>query len=142
MTDNESTTDGVTNMKKLVYGTKVGLLAVTVLAAHPSRLRAELTGLPEGPGLAGTYPGDAGIDKDPDVVFAENFEERSLDVVFRCWNDVPNGGRLVIACAQIGQGRVVACGIAIGLRHGDADTRPTGPELALLRNVLKWLAGK
>ena len=51
-------------------------------------------------------------------------------------------GSPVVACATVEQGRYMACGIAIGLRHGDADTRPTGPELALLRNALKWLAGK
>ena len=48
-------------------------------------------------------------------------------------------GNPVVACAQVGQGRYVACGIALGLRHGDADTPPSGGELKLLRNAVKWL---
>jgi hypothetical protein len=51
-------------------------------------------------------------------------------------------GTPVVACAEVGQGRYVACGIAIGLRHGDADTCPTGQELLLLRNAVQWLAGE
>jgi len=44
--------------------------------------------LPEGEsGLASKYPGDAGIDKDPDVVFAENFEAGSIDGVLARWED-------------------------------------------------------
>ena len=31
--------------------------------------------LPQGPGLAAKYPGDEGIEKDPAVVFADNFEK-------------------------------------------------------------------
>lgn len=49
-------------------------------------------------------------------------------------------GNPVVACAQVGQGRYVACGIALGLRHGDADTPPSGQELTLLRNTVRWLA--
>ncbi len=45
-------------------------------------------GLPEGPGLAAKYPGDAGIAKDPDVVFAENFTAPSLDKVLSDWESV------------------------------------------------------
>jgi hypothetical protein len=34
-----------------------------------------------GPGIASKYPGDTGIDQDPAVVWAENFEEGSVDAV-------------------------------------------------------------
>lgn len=45
--------------------------------------------LPEGPnGLAAKYPGDAGIEKDPDVVFTENFESPSIDEVCKRWEDI------------------------------------------------------
>ena len=41
-----------------------------------------------GPGLAWRYPGDKGIESDPAVVFAEDFEEASLDAVWSRWEDV------------------------------------------------------
>jgi hypothetical protein len=36
---------------------------------------------PPGPGLAAKYPGDLGIEKDPEVVWAESFEEGSVAAV-------------------------------------------------------------
>jgi hypothetical protein len=41
-------------------------------------------------GLAGKYNGDKGIEKDPDVIFAENFEENSLDTVTSRWESIKN----------------------------------------------------
>jgi len=41
-------------------------------------------------GLASQYKGDKGIDKDPDVIFVENFEEDSLDAVKARWESVQN----------------------------------------------------
>jgi hypothetical protein len=39
-------------------------------------MNADLAPLPEGDaGLAARYPGDAGIEKDPAVVFADGFED-------------------------------------------------------------------
>ncbi len=37
------------------------------------------------PGLAAKYPGDVGIDNDPAVVFAEDFEEDSLEEATKHW---------------------------------------------------------
>ncbi len=49
--------------------------------------------LPEGDsGLAAKYPGDAGIGRDPAVVFAENFESGSVANVKRRWED--SGGQM------------------------------------------------
>jgi hypothetical protein len=39
-------------------------------------------------GLAARYPGDRGIEKDPAVIFTENFEESSLDAVASRWESV------------------------------------------------------
>ena len=39
-------------------------------------------------GLATRYPGDAGIERDPHVVFVENFEEQSLDTLWKRWDTV------------------------------------------------------
>lgn len=38
--------------------------------------------------LADLYPGDVGIEKDPNVVFAENFENSSLDELKKRWENV------------------------------------------------------
>src|SRR5688572_26247202 len=39
-------------------------------------------------GLAAGYPGDVGIERDPHVVFVENFEEQSLDALWKRWDTV------------------------------------------------------
>jgi predicted amidohydrolase len=41
-------------------------------------------------GIAAEYPGDQGIERDSRVVFAENFEEPSLDVLKQHWQQVQN----------------------------------------------------
>jgi len=47
---------------------------------------------PEGDsGIAARYPGDKGIENDPNVVFIEKFDEGSLEAVFKRWNSV--GGK-------------------------------------------------
>jgi hypothetical protein len=47
--------------------------------------------LPEGDnGLAARYPGDAGIEQDPDVIFVENFEADSRDALQGDWNEFNN----------------------------------------------------
>jgi len=45
-------------------------------------------GSPEHKGLASKYVGDKGIENDPDVIFAENFEDASLDAVKARWENV------------------------------------------------------
>jgi hypothetical protein len=42
----------------------------------------------DAPGLAAKYPGDSGIEKDPKVIFVENFEEPSLDAMKQRWENV------------------------------------------------------
>ncbi len=82
--------------------TRFFLLAALLAAACAAGGTAP-PGPPQGPGLAAAYPGDRGIEKDPGVVFTEEFEEPSLDAVKRRWetvggpeymelsNDVPPG---------------------------------------------------
>jgi len=41
--------------------------------------------------LSSLYPGDVGIETDPNVVFVENFEESTLANLFSRWTDVLNG---------------------------------------------------
>ncbi len=55
----------------------------------PSQGAEKKTELPEGSaGIASKYKGDAGIDKDPDVLFVENFNAESLDAITKRWEDV------------------------------------------------------
>lgn len=44
--------------------------------------------------LAARYPGDAGIEADPDVVFVERFEEPTLGDLLARWTDVRNGSAM------------------------------------------------
>ena len=46
---------------------------------------------PSGGGLAALYPGDAGIENHPDVVFVERFDEPTLTDLFKRWTDILNG---------------------------------------------------
>lgn len=46
--------------------------------------------LPEGPGLAARFPGDAGIERDDAVLLAENFEAAGMAEIARRWNEVKN----------------------------------------------------
>src|SRR3989441_773234 len=45
-------------------------------------------------GIAALYPGDAGIENHPDVVFVEKFEENSLTELFNRWTNILNGPTL------------------------------------------------
>jgi hypothetical protein len=71
---------------------------------------------PPAPGIASKYPGDAGIEKDPKVLFAENFEEPSVDALRKRWEtasqhesfsfaaDVPagSGGKQALLMTHVG----------------------------------------
>ncbi len=50
----------------------------------------------------------------------------------------PSSGPAVV-CGELGPGRYVACGLALGIDRKDADRTPTGAELALLLNAVRWL---
>ncbi|MBN1363113.1 MAG: hypothetical protein JW993_21110 [Sedimentisphaerales bacterium] len=65
----------------MTVGTSVALLLFAVAQAA--------AGTPP-VGLAGKYSRDLGIEKDPNVVFAENFEAQSLEDVTARWESVTN----------------------------------------------------
>jgi len=60
------------------------------LAARRSNEEKSKSGAEQGlaGGLANKYKGDKGIENDPDVIFAENFEASSLDAVKSRWESV------------------------------------------------------
>ena len=49
---------------------------------------------PPAAGIAAQYPGDAGIEGHPDVIFVERFEQATTGELFNRWNDVKNGGSM------------------------------------------------
>ena len=51
-------------------------------------------GAPPPGGIAALYPGDAGIENHPDVIFAERFEQPTLAELFARWTDVLNGNAM------------------------------------------------
>ncbi|MCX7887930.1 MAG: hypothetical protein N3B01_11850, partial [Verrucomicrobiae bacterium] len=53
--------------------------------------------LPEGFGLAAKYPGDRGIERDPNVLLAEDFETGSIEDLRKRWEDVSNKNGKVLA---------------------------------------------
>jgi hypothetical protein len=63
------------------------LLSLAVLLPSHSVLAAEPTAFPS-EGIASRYPGDTGIDRDPKVVFVENFEHPTLDALWQRWETV------------------------------------------------------
>ncbi len=50
------------------------------------------SGSAAGSGLAAKYPGDVGIENDPEVVWVENFEEGSVDAVVARYEDAKQSG--------------------------------------------------
>ncbi len=51
---------------------------------------AEPDPLPEGPGLSARYPGDAGLERDPAVLFIEDFEAGTLEEIAKRWGSDSN----------------------------------------------------
>ena len=74
-----------------------GLLTVAMLSFSAARVDAAEAELPGGVGLAARYPGDVGIEKDPAVVFAEDFENGTLDALLRRWTEASNKDGEVLA---------------------------------------------
>lgn len=58
--------------------------------------RASHSALPSGPGLAAAFPDDLGLDKSPDVLFADGFESGPLG---EGWDEVGNRGGKVLQFA-------------------------------------------
>jgi hypothetical protein len=67
-----------------------GLATALVALACAAAVGGEgVARLPEGrAGIAAKFPGDQGIEKHPDVIFVERFDEGSLDAVAKRWDNV------------------------------------------------------
>ncbi|MEW6755464.1 MAG: hypothetical protein AB1505_31480 [Candidatus Latescibacterota bacterium] len=53
--------------------------------------------VPQSAGLAAKYPGDVGIERDPAVLFAENFETGTIEEIGKRWDEVSNKDGRVLA---------------------------------------------
>jgi len=72
-------------------------LALAVWGAFGMGSGRSKDGLPEGRGLAAKYAGDRGIEKDPNVLFAEDFEQGDVAALAMRWSDVSNKDGKVLA---------------------------------------------
>lgn len=71
-------------------GLRLAVFVSLVLSTNAGVGQETIRPLPQGSGLSARYPGDRGIDKDPQVVFVENFEQASFDQTQRRWESVSN----------------------------------------------------
>jgi len=88
----------------------VALAAAALGGATETRLQEGATG------IAATFPGDRGIEKHPDVIFVEHFDEGSIDAIAKRWDsakakpimslseDVPagSGGKASLLMTHVG----------------------------------------
>jgi hypothetical protein len=62
---------------------------VLAVASTAIALPVDAQSVPDGgPGISANYPGDRGIEHDPDVLFREDFEARSIDAIGRRYDTV------------------------------------------------------
>jgi hypothetical protein len=122
----------------------------TADASHPvadagSRPDGATAGIDSGPevGLAAKYPGDLGIDKDPAVVWAENFEEGSVASVVARYDQVHQTGMELVADVPPGSGGAASLKLTAGVSNNACDLYKELPdhEELYLRWYVKYQAG-
>jgi hypothetical protein len=91
-------------MLAMIAGVVLGL-GLAGLARAQEKGGAGTAPVPEGSGVAAKYPGDAGIEKDPAVVFVENFENGTVASIGERWGSINNkGGRPMALDADVPPG--------------------------------------
>lgn len=97
-----------------------------------------------GQGIAQNYPGDTGIQNDPNVVFVEKFDDATLTPVFARWTDVRNGAAMSLV-ADVPPGSAGTRSLNIdGPGGGGHLYRPLAAginDFAYLRYYVKYLSG-
>lgn len=96
-------------------------------------------------GIAAKYPGDAGIERDPAVLFAENFETGTVEQVGKRWDEVSNKGGKVLALSSdvpksSGKRSLQMTGTLGENSGGHLYTRFPGVDKAFLRFYTKFAA--
>jgi len=81
--------------------THLPLLTVTFLCLVPT-LGVRAATAQETKGLAARYRGDAGIGRDPSVLFAENFETGDIEEIGKRWGQISNqDGKVMTLSAEV-----------------------------------------
>jgi hypothetical protein len=86
--------DGYGHSNESMKPTLLFLLSTVALLLGSGTVRSQIgpaSAIPRplaADGIASHYPGDAGIERDPQVVFVENFEEDSLETLWKRWETV------------------------------------------------------
>src|SRR5215212_8795295 len=75
----------------------VGAGAALALFSPWPRAEGRPLSLPNGTGLAASYPQDRGIARDPRVLFAEDFEAGTIEQIGKRWDSIQNERGQVIA---------------------------------------------
>ena len=101
--------------------------------------------LPGGPGLSAGYPRDAGIERDPAVLFAEGFESGTLEEIARRWGSESNKDKKVLAISddvpsESGGKRSLGMTATLGENTGGHlyTKLPRGVETAFARFYVKF----
>lgn len=96
--------------------------------------------------LASRYPGDVGIESNPDVLFVEGFEEESLEALARRWTDLRNESGFSFA-ADVPPGSPGSRSLAISWRGGQTtgghlykELRPGLDDTLYVRYYIKYPA--
>ena len=98
-------------------------------------------------GIAAKYTGDAGIERDPHVLFAENFETGSIEEIGKRWGEISNKDGKVMAfgidvpSASVGKRSLQVTATLGENTGGHLYTRlPRGAEKVFLRFYVKFTA--
>lgn len=76
---------------------KLGVDAAARAPGAANALHPATAALPNSEGIASQYPGDAGIDRDPRVLFAENFEAGGIKEIGKHWGEISDQDGKVMA---------------------------------------------
>src|SRR5437667_410458 len=94
--------------------------------------------------IAQNYPGDVGIESDPNVFFVEKFDEGSLTAIFSRWTDVNNSAAISLV-ADAPPGSPLANSLHIdgpsGGGHLFRSFSPGIDDVAYLRYYVKYPSG-
>ncbi|MGQ9463595.1 MAG: hypothetical protein ACUVRR_11180 [Candidatus Fervidibacter sp.] len=72
------------------FGSLFLSLALFLVCFLPQPIDTSSIELPQGFGLSARYPGDVGIENEPTVLFAENFERGTFSELAARWGDISN----------------------------------------------------
>ncbi len=72
-------------------------ITVLISLSPQARGQGETEALPAGPGFAAQYPGDEGLERDPRVLFVEDFESGTLRELGDRWGNATQPENLIFS---------------------------------------------